>query len=82
MRAGAQRLADLAGLARARGSAAFAHALAAGGQAQWQRVLNTEWGGMNEVLFNLYALTKDDDHLTTGRYFNHWSWSAPLAAGV
>ena len=57
-------------------------AIATRGQDAWQRVLNTEWGGMNEVLFNLYALTKDGDHLTTGRYFNHWSWSAPLAAGL
>lgn len=56
-------------------------AIEAGGQAQWQRVLATEWGGMNEVLFNLYALSGDPAHLTTGRLFNHWSWTAPLAAG-
>lgn len=55
---------------------------APGGQDLWQRVLNTEWGGMNEVLFHLYALTKDPAHLATGRLFNHWTWSAPLAAGV
>ena len=35
---------------------------------------------MNEVLYNLYALTKDINHFKTGAYFNHWSWSAPLAA--
>ena len=57
-------------------------ALAAGGQALWQQVLATEWGGMNEVLFNLYALTADPAHLRTGRLFNHWTWSAPLAAGI
>ena len=48
----------------------------------WQGVLNTEWGGMNEVLYNLYALTGDPTHLAAGRLFNHWSWSAPLAAGI
>ena len=55
--------------------------IAARGAAAWQRVLNTEWGGMNEVLFNLYAITNDPDHLASARFFNHWSWSAPLAAG-
>ena len=57
-------------------------AVASGGQELWQTVLNTEWGGMNEVLFNLHALSGDPDHLATGRLFNHWAWSAPLAAGV
>ncbi len=47
----------------------------------WQQVLGTEWGGMNEALFSLYAITGDPNHLETGRYFNHWAWSAPLAAG-
>ena len=56
--------------------------LASGGEELWQRVLKTEWGGMNEVLFNLYAVTGDVEHLQTGRLFNHWAWSAPLAAGV
>ena len=36
---------------------------------------------MNEVLFNLYAITKDPSHLATARLFNHYVWSAPLAAG-
>ena len=53
-----------------------------GGQELWQRVLCTEWGGMNEVLFNLYALTGDPAHLATARYFNHWAWTAPLAVGA
>ena len=56
--------------------------IASSGQNLWQSVLNTEWGGMNEVLFNLYAVTGDPEHLRTGRLFNHWSWSAPLANGI
>jgi DUF1680 family protein len=55
--------------------------LAKGGQTQWQNVLQTEWGGMNEALYNLYALTNDPNHLKTGLYFNHWQWTAPLAIG-
>ena len=57
-------------------------AYAKGGPAGWQRVLDTEWGGMNEVLFNLYAITQNASHLATARLFNHFAWSAPLAAGV
>eukprot|EP00854_Cymbomonas_tetramitiformis_P028201 gene28201-34913_t len=56
--------------------------LSQGGEALWQRVLGTEWGGMNEVLFNLYDITGNPTYIKTGRYFNHWVWSAPLAAGV
>jgi len=51
------------------------------GEAQWQSVLNTEWGGMNEVLYNLYAITGDSNHLVLGKYFNHYQWTAPLAIG-
>jgi DUF1680 family protein len=51
------------------------------GQSDWQDVLSTEWGGMNDALFNLAAITGDVQWLTTAYYFNHWSWSAPLAVG-
>ena len=34
-----------------------------GGITLWQRVLGTEWGGMNDVLFNLYEHTGNDMHL-------------------
>lgn len=30
-------------------------AIAQYGIAKWQGVLNTEWGGMNEALYNLYV---------------------------
>lgn len=53
-----------------------------GGQVAWQQVLNTEWGGMNEVLYNLYGVTGNSSHLEAGRYFNHWQWTAPLAVGL
>lgn len=36
-----------------------------------QDVLATEFGGMNEVLANLYQATGDPAHLTTARYFDH-----------
>lgn len=53
-----------------------------GGQPLWQCVLNTEWGGMNEVMYNLYAVTGTRAYLETGQRFNHWQWTAPLAIGT
>ena len=41
--------------------------LAAGGMELWQKVLLTEWGGMNDVLFNLYEHTGNEMHLKTAR---------------
>ena len=55
--------------------------IAAGGMELWQRVLLTEWGGMNDVLYNLYAHTGDPVHLSTARRFNGFVFTAPLAAG-
>ena len=49
---------------------------------KWQMVLDTEWGGMNEGLLNLYALTSDAAVLATAKRFTHWRWTAPLAAGI
>jgi DUF1680 family protein len=65
----------------ARNVAKAAVAKDAQGNLMWQRALDTEWGGMNEVMFNLYAATNDESYLKAGRIFNHFSWSAPLAAG-
>ena len=36
----------------------------------------------NQALYNLYAITGDPSHLSTGRRFNHYQWTAPLAIGV
>jgi len=55
--------------------------IASGGEALWQKVLLTEWGGMNDVLLQLYSLTGDASHLSTARRFNGWVFTAPLAAG-
>ena len=34
---------------------------------------------MNEVLYNLYGAAGDKVYFETAAWFNHWSWSAPLA---
>ena len=59
--------------------ARVSHVLATGGQAQWQQVLGTEWGGMNEGMANLYTLTGNATYLATAYAFNHFVWTAPLA---
>lgn len=45
---------------------------------QIQRMLNTEFGGMNEVLADLYADTKDGRWLALSRRFEHWAVLDPL----
>ena len=52
-----------------------------GGEPLWQRVLGCEWGGMNDVLFNLYEHTGNELHLKTARRFNAYVFTARLAAG-
>lgn len=47
---------------------------------QRQRMLRTEYGGMNEVLVNLAAVTKKDRYLETARYFEQPTILDPLAA--
>jgi uncharacterized protein len=47
---------------------------------QIQNMLDTEFGGMNEVLTNLYAVTENPDHLTVARRFDHAEIFDPLAA--
>ncbi len=51
-------------------------------QTQRQNMLDTEFGGMNEVLTNLYQLTGDANHLTTAQYFDHAEIFDPLAANT
>ena len=46
-----------------------------------QASLNTEFGGMNEVLANLYAVTGNPDHLRLAEAFNQKRIFDPLAAG-
>ena len=47
--------------------------------AQDQRMLNTEYGGMNEVLADLYADTGDKQWLALSDKFEHQSFVDPLA---
>jgi uncharacterized protein len=47
---------------------------------QIQTMLRTEFGGMNEVLTNLYAVTANPDHLTVAQRFDHAQIFDPLAA--
>ena len=49
-------------------------------QTQRQNMLDTEFGGMNEVLANLYQLTGDPNHLTAAQHFDHAEIFDPLAA--
>lgn len=50
--------------------------------AQRQAMLKTEFGGMNEVLANLYQVTGDPTHLTSAQYFDHAEIFDPLAANT
>jgi DUF1680 family protein len=49
------------------------------GEEQRQFMLRTEYGGMNEVLANLSALTGRQQHLDTARLFEQPSFLDPLA---
>jgi uncharacterized protein len=48
-------------------------------QTQRQNMLDTEFGGMNEVLANLYQLTNNAAHLTAAQHFDHAEIFDPLA---
>ena len=50
--------------------------------AQMQKSLDTEHGGMNEVLANLYAVTGDTNYLQVAEAFNQQKFFAPLAQGL
>jgi DUF1680 family protein len=45
------------------------------------RVLRVEFGGMNEVLYNLYAVTGVQDYAEAAHRFDHESLYGPLAEG-
>lgn len=50
-------------------------------QDQMQKALGNEFGGMNELWANLYAVTKDPEHLQLARAFEHRAVFDPLARG-
>ncbi|HEV8149949.1 MAG TPA: beta-L-arabinofuranosidase domain-containing protein [Gemmatimonadales bacterium] len=52
------------------------------GEYEMARVLEREYGGMNEVLYNLAAATGDNGLRGTARRFDHERIFAPLAQGV
>jgi DUF1680 family protein len=49
--------------------------------AKFQKMLDTEHGGMNEVLADLYAITNNHKYLVLAERFNHQALLKPLAAG-
>jgi DUF1680 family protein len=49
---------------------------------QQQAALMTEFGGMNEVLANLYSVTGNPEHLRIARKFDHKVYFDQWAAGV
>jgi len=49
------------------------------GDEQWARMQMVEHGGMNEVLFNLYAATRKERYLALARRFDHKRFFDPLA---
>jgi DUF1680 family protein len=48
---------------------------------EWQKVLLTEQGGMNEASFNLYAITGKEKYRDLAYRFEHHKIFDPLAAG-
>ncbi|HMB91584.1 MAG TPA: beta-L-arabinofuranosidase domain-containing protein, partial [Rhodothermales bacterium] len=51
-------------------------------EADWQRMLACEYGGMNEAMANLYAVTGEEKYLTLSRQFHDLAVLHPLAEGV
>ena len=73
---------DPAALEVAKGMAAWVGLRAKGlTDAQWQAMLETEFGGMQDVLTELYVTTGDPEHLRLARLFDHRSVFDPLARG-
>ncbi len=50
-------------------------------QAQWQKMLDCEQGGMNESMANLYAITGEPKYLQLSEKFNHHAILDPLSRG-
>lgn len=53
----------------------------AGRQANPAAILNTEYGGMNEALYELYSITEDPAHKRAAEYFDEVALFQQLAAG-
>ncbi len=46
-----------------------------------RRMIRNEFGGFNEAMYNLYAITKDERYLKVARFFYHNDKVDPLKAG-
>jgi DUF1680 family protein len=55
--------------------------IATKGWAWWEQCLRVEFGGMNEAMYNLYAITGNPDHKTMANYFYKAAFMDPLARG-
>ena len=51
------------------------------GDEEMARILHVEFGGMNEVLYNLYAVTSVKDYAAAAHRFDHEQLFGPLADG-
>jgi len=49
--------------------------------AEMARLLEVEYGGMNDVLYHLYSITGKNDYLNLGHRFDHERVFGPLAEG-
>lgn len=66
----------------ARGMAAWVESYAFGiGDEQWQRMLNVEFGGMSDVLYEFATVTTHSSWADLAHRFDHERVLAPLAAG-
>lgn len=50
-------------------------------EAMHRRMLRNEFGGFNEAMYNLYAITKDEKYLWVARFFYHNDKIDPLKQG-
>ena len=48
---------------------------------QRQKAIRNEFGGFNEAMYNLYAITRDEKYLQVARFFYHNDKIDPLKAG-
>jgi hypothetical protein len=68
-------------LAMVRGMAGWVNAYASPiGDDDWQKMLNVEFGGMSDVLYELAQVTGDASYATLAHRFDHERILAPLAA--
>lgn len=50
-------------------------------EATRRRMISNEFGGFNEAMYSLYAITREERHLRVARFFYHNDKVAPLKAG-